>query len=255
MQGVWWMPQTTQTSGSSLAMSTLPCRWYHGGLSGKDAEKLLLEHGTDGSFLVRESKTTPGNYVLSSRSSPDTVTHVIIRNIGRQFDVGGGELFNDLASLIEHYRTHPMVETTGAVVRMDHPFNATRVSAVSIQRRMEELNKETDEVFGHAGFWEEFEQLQHMEERNLRSRKEGQRPENKTKNRYVGGVWRSVASDAGVSVVEVTQVVYSHHALTTSTHARTDVATRIAVVCTTHPCISASHGHPLFLQVQEHSPL
>lgn len=158
-------------------------RWYHGGLTGKDAEKLLKEHGTDGSFLVRESKTTPGNYVLSSRSSAESITHVVIRNVAGKFDVGGGDLFNDLASLIEHYRTHPMAETNGAVVKMDHPFNATRVSAVSIQARMEELNKETDEVFGHAGFWEEFETLQQMEEKNLRLRTEGQRPENKTKNR------------------------------------------------------------------------
>ena len=35
-----------------------------------------------------------------------------------------------------------------------------------------------------AGFWEEFEQLQQMEFKHLYSRKEGQRPENKAKNRY-----------------------------------------------------------------------
>ncbi len=35
-----------------------------------------------------------------------------------------------------------------------------------------------------AGFNEEFEQLQQMEFKHLYSRKEGQRPENKLKNRY-----------------------------------------------------------------------
>ena len=74
------------------------------------------------------------------------------------------------------YRENPMIETSGEVVKMVAPFNATRVSAVSIQRRMDELNKETDSVFGHGGFWEEFEQLQQMEEKNLRLRTEGQRP-------------------------------------------------------------------------------
>mmetsp|Transcript_24786 Transcript_24786/g.64549 ORF Transcript_24786/g.64549 Transcript_24786/m.64549 type:complete len:557 (-) Transcript_24786:67-1737(-) len=159
-------------------------RWYHGGLSGKAAEKLLKEQGSDGSFLVRESKTTPGNYVLSSRSTVDHVTHVVIRNVGGRFDVGGGVLFEDLTSLIDHYRKNPMMEENGKKVRMAQPFNATRVSAISIQARMAELNKETDEVFGHAGFYEEFEKLQQMEEKNLRARTEGQRPENKTKNRY-----------------------------------------------------------------------
>ena len=37
---------------------------------------------------------------------------------------------------------------------------------------------------GRAGFWEEFEALQQQECKHLFSRKEGQRPENKNKNRY-----------------------------------------------------------------------
>lgn len=39
-------------------------------------------------------------------------------------------------------------------------------------------------VKGKAGFWEEFESLQQLECRHLFSRKEGQRPENRAKNRY-----------------------------------------------------------------------
>ena len=35
-----------------------------------------------------------------------------------------------------------------------------------------------------SGFWEEFESLQHQECKHLYSRKEGQRPENRGKNRY-----------------------------------------------------------------------
>jgi tyrosine-protein phosphatase non-receptor type 11 len=52
-------------------------RWFHGHLSGKSAEK-LLEKGKNGSFLVRESQTKPGDYVLSVRSE-DKTTHVMIR--------------------------------------------------------------------------------------------------------------------------------------------------------------------------------
>uniref|UniRef100_A0A3Q2Y9S3 SH2 domain-containing protein n=1 Tax=Hippocampus comes TaxID=109280 RepID=A0A3Q2Y9S3_HIPCM len=39
--------------------------WYHGHLSGRDAEKLLTEKGKAGSFLVRESQSKPGDFVLS----------------------------------------------------------------------------------------------------------------------------------------------------------------------------------------------
>ena len=37
---------------------------------------------------------------------------------GQRFDVGGGEEFATLSDLIEHYKTSPMVETTGTVVRL-----------------------------------------------------------------------------------------------------------------------------------------
>ena len=53
-------------------------RWLHGNLSGKEAEKLILERGKNGSFLVRESQSKPGDFVLSVRTD-DKVTHVMIR--------------------------------------------------------------------------------------------------------------------------------------------------------------------------------
>lgn len=63
-------------------------RWYHGHLSGREAEKLLLEKGKPGSFLVRESQSKPGDFVLSVLTSEEKlengerksrVTHVMIR--------------------------------------------------------------------------------------------------------------------------------------------------------------------------------
>lgn len=39
----------------------------------------MLEKGKNGSFLVRESQSKPGDYVLSVRTE-DRVTHVMIRN-------------------------------------------------------------------------------------------------------------------------------------------------------------------------------
>jgi SH2 domain len=45
----------------------------------KDAEKLLLEKGKNGSFLVRESTSKPGDFVLSVRVNDTQVTHVMIR--------------------------------------------------------------------------------------------------------------------------------------------------------------------------------
>ena len=52
-------------------------RWYHGHISGKEAEQ-DLEKGKNGSYLVRESQSKPGDFVLCVRVD-DKVTHVMIR--------------------------------------------------------------------------------------------------------------------------------------------------------------------------------
>lgn len=55
------------------------------------------------------------------------------------YDVGGGERFDSLSELIEHYKKNPMVETSGTVVHLKQPFNATRISASGIDSRVKEL--------------------------------------------------------------------------------------------------------------------
>ncbi|XP_017034838.1 tyrosine-protein phosphatase corkscrew isoform X4 [Drosophila kikkawai] len=149
-------------------------RWFHGNLSGKEAEKLILERGKNGSFLVRESQSKPGDFVLSVRTD-DKVTHVMIRWQDKKYDVGGGESFGTLSELIEHYKRNPMVETCGTVVHLRQPFNATRITAAGINARVEQLVK--------GGFWEEFESLQ-QDSRDTFSRNEGYKTENRLKNRY-----------------------------------------------------------------------
>ncbi|XP_078413997.1 tyrosine-protein phosphatase non-receptor type 11b isoform X2 [Cetorhinus maximus] len=169
-------------------------RWYHGHLSGKDAEKLLTDKGKPGSFLVRESLSKPGDFVLSVLTNEEKVengdrkpriTHVMIRNQDGRYDVGGGERFDTLTDLVEHYKKNPMVEVSGIVVHLKQPFNATRINAANIENRVKELNKTADNTEkAKQGFWEEFELLQQQEYKLLYSRKEGQRIENKSKNRY-----------------------------------------------------------------------
>ncbi|KAI1283233.1 Tyrosine-protein phosphatase non-receptor type 11 [Halotydeus destructor] len=158
-------------------------RWFHGSLSGPEAARLMMERGKNGSFLVRESQSKPGEYALTVRTD-DKVTHVMIRYQDAQFDVYGGERFDSLSELIDYYKKNPMVETTGTVVHLKQPFNATRITASTIENRVKVLSKENVQNNGKAGFWEEFEFLQQQECKHLYSRKEGQRTENRAKNRY-----------------------------------------------------------------------
>lgn len=80
-----------------------------------------------------------------------------------------------------------MVETSGTVVNLRHPFNATRITASSIDSRVVILQRENGPgpmCFGKGGFWEEFESLQQQECRHSFSRNEGHKLENRSKNRY-----------------------------------------------------------------------
>lgn len=56
-----------------------------------------------------------------------------------KYDVGGGDKFESLSELIEHYKKNPMVETSGTVVHLRQPFNATRINASGIDTRVKEL--------------------------------------------------------------------------------------------------------------------
>jgi tyrosine-protein phosphatase non-receptor type 11 len=139
-----------------------------------------MDKSKPGSFLVRESQSQPGHFVLSVRTD-DTVTHVKIRCSGGKFDVGGGDQFDSLSELIEHCKKNPMVDTTGTIVHLKQPLNATRIPASGIEIRVKELKRADGK---RAGFWEEFESLQQQEVKNLLSRKEGQKQQNRNKNRY-----------------------------------------------------------------------
>ena len=100
------------------------------------------------------------------------------------YDVGGGQKFKSLDALVETYKQAPMVEASGSVVRLKQPVNATRFISGNIHERISDLMKIRSETYGKTGFWEEFEQLQQQECKNLHSRKEGSAPECRKKNRY-----------------------------------------------------------------------
>jgi hypothetical protein len=53
-------------------------RYYHGAISGTDATNLLLDKAKPGSYLVRESRSDPQNYVLCVRCENNKIVHLII---------------------------------------------------------------------------------------------------------------------------------------------------------------------------------
>ena len=112
--------------------------------------------GQDGSYLVRPSVHKPGNFILSARVD-ERVYHVMIRNRDNNFDVGGGPTFYSLTGLVEHYKKNPMVETSGTVINLKMPFNATSFLPADIQARIAQLQEIQQDFYGKSGFWKEFE--------------------------------------------------------------------------------------------------
>ncbi|XP_069099148.1 tyrosine-protein phosphatase non-receptor type 6 isoform X2 [Pleurodeles waltl] len=165
-------------------------RWYHGHLSGTKAEELLVQKGESWTFLVRESLSKPGDFVISvltdeMKDSKKKVTHIKILCENGKYTLGGKEKFDSLADLIEHYKKTHIEELSGSLVYIKQPYFATRIHAADIENRMKVLDKKSEATdTAKAGFWEEFDALQKQEAKHLRDRSEGQRPENKSKNRY-----------------------------------------------------------------------
>uniref|UniRef100_A0A8C7SB17 protein-tyrosine-phosphatase n=1 Tax=Oncorhynchus mykiss TaxID=8022 RepID=A0A8C7SB17_ONCMY len=154
-------------------------RWYHGHLSGPNAEKLLWERDEPGTFLVRESLSKPGDFVLSVLTEEKSkascggrrVSHIKIMCQNDRYTVGGTEMFDTLADLMEHYKRKGIEEMSGTWVHLKQPYFSTRVNAADIDSRvrlldqMAERENEGDKK-SKAGFWEEFDALQKQETKN-----------------------------------------------------------------------------------------
>ncbi|XP_010746103.1 tyrosine-protein phosphatase non-receptor type 6 [Larimichthys crocea] len=170
-------------------------RWFHGHLSGPNAEKLLVARDEANTYLVRESLSKPGDFVLSvltderGKSGGKRVSHIKIMCQNDRYTVGGSEKFDTLTDLVEYYKREGIEEISGNWVYLKQPYYSTRVNAADIDSRVQLLDKTQGQQDGEAenskaGFWEEFDTLQKMEAKFKKSREEGQRPENKSKNRY-----------------------------------------------------------------------
>ncbi|OCT69782.1 tyrosine-protein phosphatase non-receptor type 6 [Xenopus laevis] len=164
-------------------------RWYHGHLTGPEAEKLLQKTGEPWTFLVRESCSKPGDFVTSiltpeQKDGAQKVTHIKINREENKYFITRKK-FESLTELIEWHQQKPIEETTGTVLYLKKPCYSTQFNAADIENRMKELNKKSAQnEAAKAGFWEEFDALQKQEPKVHNDRKEGLRPENKSKNRY-----------------------------------------------------------------------
>lgn len=89
--------------------------WYFGAMSRQDATDLLMAEREGGVFLVRDSATIEGDYVLCVKED-NKVSHYIINKMqaGAQESAAGqaarykigDQMFNDLPALLNFYKVH-----------------------------------------------------------------------------------------------------------------------------------------------------
>ena len=83
------------------------CSWYFGAIDREEAEKLLMDTANaSGSFLVRESKSSPGSYSLSIRDAQKVNHHKIQKLDGGGYFLLPQFTFASIPELIEHYSKH-----------------------------------------------------------------------------------------------------------------------------------------------------
>ncbi|CAG4942541.1 unnamed protein product [Colias eurytheme] len=158
-------------------------KWFHGVMSAKEAESLIMEKGKNGSFLVRESQTHPGEYVLSVRVR-GRVSHVMIRKQQDKYDVGSGEQFDDLVGLIEHFRSYPIIESSGDVLRLLQPVSGTCLRAQDTDREVQEMDILGNLEYRMVDHDSEYRTALMIDKLNTLTYVEAAKCENSKKNRY-----------------------------------------------------------------------
>ena len=80
--------------------------WYFNSITRREAEDILNAYGlSEGLFLVRQSVSSPGDYVLNCVEN-SSVVHYQIRRIGSDplFSIDNGVVIHGLDMLLKHFR-------------------------------------------------------------------------------------------------------------------------------------------------------
>lgn len=146
-----------------------------------------------GSFLVRESETSPGDYVLCIKTH-DNITNIKIKysngqwfldGIGRREQI---DRFKSLDELVHFYLKHNiLVALNGIAYKLEEACISTWFIARDIHQRCEHLAKNIPTFNGQkTGFSYEFELLNQQSESQSSAyhKKTGEKQENRPRNRF-----------------------------------------------------------------------
>ncbi|CAF1089147.1 unnamed protein product [Rotaria magnacalcarata] len=168
-------------------------KYYHGPISHSQVVSILNKCYRMGSFLVRDSETSPGDYVICVKT-PDYIANIKIKYFsGNLFLDGKGrqeqiDRFKSLDELIHFYLKHNiLVGVDGVAFRLVQPCTSNWFYARDIHQRCEFLSKLMPSQHGHkSGFNLEFEILNQQTDPQSSQyhKKVGEKQENRIRNRF-----------------------------------------------------------------------
>ncbi|XP_029440910.1 breast cancer anti-estrogen resistance protein 3-like [Rhinatrema bivittatum] len=129
--------------------------WYHGPLPRKEAEALLQ---TDGHFLIRDSRSSPGDYVLTCKFGQEALHFKIIRVVLRpkkgysrtlfQFEQ---EQFDNIPALVRFYVGNRKIISEGSEAVIVHPVTRN-VPLRLLEERYREPGQQPKELMRRQSF-------------------------------------------------------------------------------------------------------
>jgi len=93
-----WVPSSYLTPATSLHMHL----WYHGSIS-RIAAEYLLASGINGSFLLRDSESKPGEYSVSVRYEATIYHYHIRQDSDQKYFISSDHKFSTLPELVHHH--------------------------------------------------------------------------------------------------------------------------------------------------------
>ncbi|XP_050311606.1 tyrosine-protein kinase Abl isoform X2 [Anthonomus grandis grandis] len=139
---IGWVPSNYVTPVNSLEKHS----WYHGPIS-RNAAEYLLSSGINGSFLVRESESSPGQRSISLRYEGRVYHYRINEDQEMKVFVTAESKFNTLAELVHHHS----MSSDGLITQLLYPapkHNKPTVFPLSPEPDEWEINR-TDIVMKH----------------------------------------------------------------------------------------------------------
>ncbi|KXJ28497.1 growth factor receptor-bound protein 2 [Exaiptasia diaphana] len=103
-----WIPRTY--------IEMKPHDWFNGKITRKQAEETLLQHRSDGAFLVRESETSPGDFSLSVCFQGQVQHFKIFRDADRKYFLWN-KRFDSINQLIDFHRDNSVSRSQNIMLR------------------------------------------------------------------------------------------------------------------------------------------